>query len=112
MKELNKEYVRVVRSNGHEWKYHFIYSHSEPLNIEHISGNVPEYIRYNSKERHIYIEDASLRENNIIDASACKKRGRPKGSKDGYKRTRNNNKWNWRNNDILSFMVLFLLWRV
>ena len=92
MKDSNKEYIRVVRSNGHEWKYHFIYSHSEPLSKEHIPGNVPEYIRYNSKERRIFIEDISLRENNVIDASACKKAGRPKGSKDGYKRVRKGNK--------------------
>ena len=83
-----KEFIRVVRRNGHEWKYHFIYSHSEPLTSEHIPCGKPEYIKYNSKERHIFVEDLSLRENNVINASACKLRGRPFGSKDSYKRVK------------------------
>ena len=86
--QRKREYIRVVRRRGHEWKYHFVYSHSEPLLSKHVPSGKPEYIRYNSKERHIYVEDLSLRENRVIDASACKLRGRPIGSKDSYKRVR------------------------
>ena len=108
---INKsaEYVRIVKRNGHEWKYHFIYSHSEDINDKHVPSENPEYLKYNSTQRHVYIEDISLREKNIIDPSAVKKAGRPVGAKDGYKRTRRTKKSNWRVNDILSSMVLFLL---
>lgn len=53
-----------------------------------LNGNSPEWYAYNEHERHVFIEDKTLRTTEIIDPSVVKKAGRPVGSKDSYKRTR------------------------
>lgn len=85
---MKKEYTKRVYGNGRCYTYHYNYSHSEPLTDPKFESELPIWCRYTATERHVFIEDVSKRTCEIIDPSALGHRGRPKGSKDSYKRTR------------------------
>lgn len=86
---MKKTYTKTVKRGAYIYYYHYNYSHSEPLTIEHVKNpEKHEWIRYTSKERHVFYEDVDLRNAEIVKPELVSKAGRPVGSKDSYQRTR------------------------
>ena len=89
------DYIRrtKTKSGSYEYIYHFVYSHFEDNNTTHIKDpNKPEWIRKLKDGRAVYYEDLDKRERICLDESKIGKAGRPKGSKDSFRRKRNNKK--------------------
>ena len=88
-----KGYEKKVYHGAYCNHYFYDYVYSEDLTTPHIKNpDKNEWYRYTKKKRHVFYEDVSKRYSEIIYPELVSKAGRPKGSKDSYKRIRKNKK--------------------